>query len=57
MNTPSNAERKPSPIDAPREASAGKQAAQPMAETIVPSDPSFSNKPVNVIVDILNRFG
>ena len=33
----------PRPIAAPKDASAGKQAAQPIAATMVPTDPSFSN--------------
>ena len=43
MNTPSIAERKPRPIAAPRDANAGKHAAQPIADTMMPTDPSFSN--------------
>lgn len=42
MNKPSYWLRKPSPMAAPKLARAGKQAAQPIAETMPPSTPVFS---------------
>lgn len=42
MNSPSYSCRKPRPMAAPRLASAGKQAAQPIAETTAPSAPVLS---------------
>ena len=41
-NSPSYCCRKPSPMTAPKLAIAGKQAAQPIAETTLPSAPALS---------------
>lgn len=42
INRPSYSLRKPSPMAAPKLAMAGKQAAQPIAETTLPSAPVLS---------------
>jgi len=42
MNSPSYWLKKPSPMAAPKLARAGKQAAQPIAETTLPSAPVLS---------------
>jgi hypothetical protein len=42
INTTSKLDKKPSPSEAPNAPSAGKHAAQPIAEAMAPKDPTFS---------------
>jgi len=53
INSPSNAEKTPNPNEAPRDARNGKHMGQPIAETIVPREPTFSNNPGIFMVLIL----
>lgn len=49
MKRPSNWARKPRPIVAPKKPSSGKHDAQPIAETMTPSEANFSDIAVSLM--------